>query len=70
MLTPAQERELEKVNAFYLQKEAEVSCSVLSSARAKRGPGGLTMFMERYIRSSLRSNATLRPRGSSPINEM
>jgi hypothetical protein len=26
LLTPSQERELEKVNAFYLQKEAEV-CS-------------------------------------------
>jgi hypothetical protein len=24
LLTPSQERELEKVNAFYLQKEAEV----------------------------------------------
>lgn len=24
LLTPTQERELEKVNAFYLQKEAEV----------------------------------------------
>jgi hypothetical protein len=26
VLTLAQERELEKVNAFYLQKEAEVCC--------------------------------------------
>lgn len=26
MLTRKQERELEKVNAFYLQKEAEVDC--------------------------------------------
>lgn len=29
ILTPDQERELEKVNAFYLQKEAEVCCQVI-----------------------------------------
>jgi len=34
MLTEQQERELEKVNAFYLQKEAEV-CSYLFLFRCK-----------------------------------
>lgn len=41
LLTPAQERELEKVNAFYLQKEAEVClqpCGPLGSAAQEKGP--------------------------------
>lgn len=36
LLTSAQERELEKVNAFYLQKEAEVRCPTTPSPASTR----------------------------------
>lgn len=61
MLIPLQERELEKVNAFYLQKEAEVSANSLSELERSEDRGFTGSTPINKLRRPLLSWLAFRP---------